>query len=787
MKTRFFFYILVTTFLIGSFIFGFYIWQETSRPSLTEAEYSKLSEVAPLVFAGDKDFPPLSYKDAEGQYSGYEADLVAALEEYLDIKIEYTQLTWNDALEALSSSEATAITGMRITTERNNKYNFTNPYWETSYTLVYHKDNNHEELLNRDQVVVVLQRDSAAYNLFLDYYYDENISFIQADHHSDALDLIINGKAELWFEKYQVVRHEAHNTGMLDNLSFYTLPESVGQYAIALGPEYSSLIPIFNKALLHLEEDLVLSELDQKWFGLTDYRPDAASFGLTIPVVLYILFSLMLIVIFWNRYLQLKVDQKTEELSNSEKKFKAAFENSHDAIIITNNKGDILGCNQSAIDLFGYEHKHDLLSLNFLEQSPEKQQDGSNSYQLLCEIMNSVHESSNYFKFEWQFTHKNGHIFITEVTLTAYLLAGGTVLQANINDITERKKFQEQLEYLSLHDQLTGIYNRYCFEKELLRLKNSDSYPITLLSCDIDGLKLINDSLGHQFGDKLLVNCATIMQQALRDFDILARVGGDEFCALMPNTDPKTAEEITRKIRANLSAYNKANPNLPLGLSIGLASTENDDTLFNDLYKKADDLMYRDKLYRSTSIKNKLVQSLLAALAEKDNIISGHAQRLEELCLTIGEKVNLTSRQLTDLALLAKVHDLGKVGVTDQILYKPGKLIDSEWTVIKQHSEKGYRIAMSSPDLTGVADLILKHHERWDGDGYPIGLTAEDIPIECRIMAIVDAYDVMINKRPYAKINSKQEALNEIKTMSGSQFDPNLVEVFLSIFNDEAS
>ena len=166
---------------------------------------------------------------------------------------------------------------------------------------------------------------------------------------------------------------------------------------------------------------------------------------------------------------------------------------------------------------------------------------------------------------------------------------------------------------------------------------------------------------------------------------------------------------------------------------------------------------------------------------EKDYLTAGHAERLKEMCLKMGEKLWLSPRQMADLALLAQVHDLGKVAVPDSILFKKGPLTEEEWEVMRQHPEKGYRIALSSPALAGVADLILKHHERWDGKGYPLGLRGEEIPVECRILSIADAFDAMTGGRPYLKPRSKEEAVAELKKCAGSHFDPHLVDVFVSL------
>ena len=348
-----------------------------------------------------------------------------------------------------------------------------------------------------------------------------------------------------------------------------------------------------------------------------------------------------------------------------------------------------------------------------------------------------------------------------------------------IIDITDLKSYEEQLRYLSLHDQLTGLYNRTFFEAEMDRLDNSREYPLSLISTDLDGLKLINDTMGHEAGDRLLRAAGDLLYRSLRSSDILARIGGDEFAAILPSTDHETSEKIAKRIRNNIAKHNSDNPDIPVSLSLGLATAENSETPLQTIFKKADDLMYRDKLYSRYSNHNKVVSSLMSALAERDYITEGHAMRLEKMCMMLGEKVNLDTSQLTDLVLLSQVHDLGKVGIPDKILFKPGKLNDDGWEIMKMHSEKGYRIALSSLELSSIAEFILKHHERWDGKGYPLGLKGEEIPLLCRILAIVDAFDAMTHDRPYQKAVSDKEALIELKRCAGEQFDPHLVDQFI--------
>ncbi len=358
------------------------------------------------------------------------------------------------------------------------------------------------------------------------------------------------------------------------------------------------------------------------------------------------------------------------------------------------------------------------------------------------------------------------------------------VLVGVIRDISVRMELQKQLEYFSMHDQMTGLYNRTYFEEEIRRLSKTRDYPITMIAADLNGLKLINDSMGHEYGDRLLKAAADVLSDCLRGSDVLARVGGDEFCAILLNADEKIASKVIDRIRSTVRQFCEYNPGLHLSLSLGSATAPDESISFAELFKRADDAMYNDKFTPSSSVRDKILTNLMDVLSEKDYIAEGHARRLEKLCRRMGEKLDLSPRQHADLVLLTQVHDLGKVGIPDSIIFKKEPLTDDEWRIMQKHPEKGYRIALSSNYLTGVAGLILKHHERWDGQGYPLGLKGLEIPLECRILTLADAYDAMVNVRPYSVAKTREEALDEIEACSGHQFDPDLVPPFVEVLKE---
>ncbi len=348
----------------------------------------------------------------------------------------------------------------------------------------------------------------------------------------------------------------------------------------------------------------------------------------------------------------------------------------------------------------------------------------------------------------------------------------------------ERKEIEIKLKYFSMHDQLTGLYNRMFFEEVLRRVGKSRDYPVTLVIADVDGLKLVNDTLGHSAGDELLQGSAQVLEASLRQGDILARLGGDEFGAILTDTSGKEAAAIKNRIHANLQEYNQRHmTRAPLSISVGVATAEGATSL-SETMKKADEQMYLEKMRYSAAIRETIIQKLLYILKERDYADEGHTQRVAELVLVLGRRTDLSERQLNHLSLLAEVHDLGKVGLPDVLVFKKGALTEEEWLQMRQHSEIGYRIARSAPKLAEIADFILKHHECWDGSGYPLQLSGQDIPIECRIFAIVDAFDAMTSQRPYRQTKSRAEALQELQREAGKCFDPYLVQEFIAMMRE---
>lgn len=355
-------------------------------------------------------------------------------------------------------------------------------------------------------------------------------------------------------------------------------------------------------------------------------------------------------------------------------------------------------------------------------------------------------------------------------------------LRGSHQDISIRKQAEAQLQFVSMHDSLTGFLNRASFEKELPVFDSRDVQPVTVVLCDVDGLKFVNDTLGHHSGDELLIRVADILRRCLPPGAFIYRVGGDEFTAVLTHTGQAGAAKICEEFHKAIACYNASEIELPISVSVGFATSENRSADVRTLIREADDAMYREKLDHSQNSRGAALATMLKALDSRDFCGGGHAERLREMAVTLARKAGLPAKFFDNLLLLAQFHDIGKIGIPDMVLFKRGLLTKREREIVQRHAEIGYRMAISTPELAPVAEYILKHHEWWDGRGYPLRLKGEAIPLECRILSIVDAYDVMTSERPYRKAMSHEAALDEIAHGAGFQFDPRLAELFIASF-----
>lgn len=373
---------------------------------------------------------------------------------------------------------------------------------------------------------------------------------------------------------------------------------------------------------------------------------------------------------------------------------------------------------------------------------------------------------------------KNGDIIWIEISTKCRYNSDCDIEVVGISrSIDERKKSEKQVIYLSYHDQLTKLYNRRFYEEELRRLDTERNLPITLVMADVNGLKLTNDAFGHKAGDMLLEKIANILKRECRADEIVARIGGDEFVILLQKTGAQNASKIIERINKAITKEKIAN--VILSISMGFAVKQDISEDMNEVFKKAEDDMYRHKLSESSSIRSQTIDLIMNSLYEKNNREMLHSKRVSEICEAIARSMNFDKDDINQIRIAGLMHDIGKIGINDNILNKVDKLNSDEWHDVMKHSEIGYRILSSVNEFSKIAEYVLEHHERWNGKGYPKGLQGEEISIEARIITVADAYDAMTSDRAYRNALEEEQVIKEIKSNAGIQFDPNIVVVFI--------
>jgi diguanylate cyclase (GGDEF)-like protein/putative nucleotidyltransferase with HDIG domain len=397
--------------------------------------------------------------------------------------------------------------------------------------------------------------------------------------------------------------------------------------------------------------------------------------------------------------------------------------------------------------------------------------------------------------------------FETDIVMSGLFIVVAWSLGYYVNLENE---YRENAIQLANNDELTGVYNHRYFQNILsdyIENAHQTSKSISLLFIDIDHFKNYNDLYGHTAGDNVLRIIGDILKKNVREEDIVSRYGGEEFAIILPDVTEETAVQIGNRLRDAVENEKfqgeEYQPNGKLTVSIGVSSYPLKAKTKQELINTADDALYRAKFFNKNrvecyySVLDELktdmdeqhidlissIKTLISVINAKDRYTYAHTDRVVIYCELMGNHLGLSDNDKKLLRYGAYLHDIGKIQISKDILIKRGTLTDEEWNVMRTHPQCGVDIIRTVPALNEVCPLILHHHERYDGSGYPHSLKENEIPFLVRILSVSDSFDAMTSNRPYSNRKSYSEAIQELKENSGTQFDPELVNEFIKMLN----
>lgn len=460
------------------------------------------------------------------------------------------------------------------------------------------------------------------------------------------------------------------------------------------------------------------------------------------------------------------LSESENELQKSSEYNKAILNVIPDVIYIINREGVITDC-QDSLELLPYLPKELFLNKNIKDLL--NQEVTEEVYQ----VIQTALDTGTLQIYEHEFILDNK----CEIFEFRVIRCFDDAVIAIARNITEQRLHQKQIEYLSYHDQLTGLNNRRFFEDELKRLDIEDNLPLCIIMADVNGLKLINDSFGHKAGDMLLIKVAKVLKEAYPSDNLISRIGGDEFVIIAPKMNSEKADELVKNIKNRCDKEEVMA--VSLSVSFGWDVKKHIDEDINAILKSAEDYMYKRKLFDGPNMKGKTIGIIINTLHEKNSREEQHSHRVADLCEKIAVVLKMPEQQRKEIRSAGLLHDIGKIAIQESLLNKPDKLTKEEFEEIIRHPEIGYRILYSANEMTDIAEYILSHHERWDGKGYPRRIKGENIPLQARMIAIADAFDAMTSIRSYRKPVSEEEAARELWVNAGKQFDPKLTRIFV--------
>lgn len=480
-----------------------------------------------------------------------------------------------------------------------------------------------------------------------------------------------------------------------------------------------------------------------------------------------------------------ELQRANEDLEEKQNKISLILNGTAEGIFGVDMSAICTFCNESSLRLLGYQKPEEMLGKDMRELTFYQYKTGAPRPKGELPLTKYLLEGKAGRAEEEVLWRADGTCFNAEYRALPQMKDGlQTGYIITFTDITERKQEEDQIKYLNSHDAMTGLINRRFFEEQMKKSEDDvKNLPISVIIIDLNGLKMINDAFGHSSGDQLIVAAAEVLKENCRDKDLAARIGGDEFAVLLPETSYQEAEKKANHIK---SEFAKQKISVIYGsMAAGIATKTKPYQVIEQTLELAENEMYKEKTTSRQRFGVEAIHNIIQALHEKSVYEKKHSEEVGRLCGEIGAAMELSQTEIRKLCDAGYLHDIGKIAVSDSILNEnQRKLTEEEQELMRQHPAIGYRILNSSEDLLDLADGVYGHHERWDGSGYPKGLAGEEIPIISRIIAVAEAFDQILRCDAHAG-GTPEQALQILLEGAGRHFDPNITEVLSRIYRSE--
>ncbi len=745
---------------------GFVLLRLAGRKSAPQAAAETIYVVM------DDNYPPYVFRNASGELQGILIDQWALWSEKTGVQANVVAMDWADALAGMRAGEYDVIDTAFFNEERGAWLDFSEAY-ATIDVPIYHSKklggitdaaslSGFSVAVKAGDACIEILREAGVTGIVEHPSYEAVVAAAK----SGATSVFVVDEPAALYYLYQMGIADEFSQGQ----SLYS-----GELHRAVRKGDAEMLALLERGFSQISEG-ELRQIEAKWFGRAGVQLYLRYYLEYLLIAVTVIGAVVLWILLWNRYLRKEVRKKTWELEREKELLNITLQSIGDGVVATGVDGVITLINPTAQRMTGWdeaalgEQFSTVLRL-INEETEEPVSSPIEKVLSTGEIVGLANHTALIDRSGEKTPIADGASPIRDEDGRIY----GVVMV--FRDVAQEKEQRRRIEHIMSHDSMTELYNRWYMEELLDRYDQKEGCCCALIMGDLNGLKLVNDAFGHYEGDRFICQIAAILRRSSGPDDVVCRWGGDEFLILMPNAGAQDAEQLIERILAR--CVEESDEKLQLSIALGYALRTSAGESIHEVLREAEQLTYRRKLMIEKSFRSSVINALLSTLAAKSEETEEHAERLQNYCGQIGKLLGISNKELDEMSLFAMLHDIGKVGIDDAILRKPGPLTDAEWLEMKKHPEIGFRIAQNNVDLAPISEYILSHHERWDGKGYPRGLCREEIPVLARILAVVDAFDAMTNERIYSKPKSREVAAAEILRCAGAQFDPSIARVFV--------